>query len=430
DMQGRLMGKRFTAHYFLDEVGQDGLHGCAYLLGCDVEMDPQPGYRLTSWAAGYGDFLLRPDLATLRLVPWLDKTALVLCDVYTEGGEPQAEAPRWILKRQVERARALGLEPYTASELEFYLFEETYASARAKHHHDLATRGAYIQDYHVLQTAKDEWLIRQIRAGMDGAGVPVESSKGEWGPGQHEINLRFARAVEMADRHVIYKSGAKEIAALNGAALTFMAKWREDLAGSSFHLHSSMRTVDADQPVFFEAGREPFQMSELFGHYLAGQLALARDFALFFAPTINSYKRFQAASFAPTAIAWGHDNRTCGFRLVGDSAASLRIENRMPGGDANPYLAFAATVAAGVYGIERKLPLPPKFEGDAYRAPNLVRIPGSLREAIACLEQSQVARELFGDTVVEHYLNAARLEQLAYDKAVTCWELGRYFERM
>jgi glutamine synthetase len=373
---------------------------------------------------------LRPDLTTLRLVPWLEKTALVLCDVYTEHGEPQVESPRWVLKRQVERARALGFEPYTASELEFYLFEETYASARAKHHHDLVTRGAYIQDYHVLQTTKDEWLIRQIRAGMDGASVPVESSKGEWGPGQHEINLRFTRAVEMADRHVIYKSGAKEIAALNGAAITFMAKWREDLAGSSFHLHSSLRTVDGDRPVFFEAGREPFGMSEIFSHYLAGQIALARDFALFFAPTINSYKRFQAASFAPTAVVWSYDNRTCGFRLVGDSGPSLRVENRMPGGDANPYLAFAVTVAAGLYGIQHKLPLPPMFEGDAYRAPDLVRIPGSLREAIACLDHSQPAREILGDTVVEHYLNAARLEQVAYDKSVTCWELDRYFERM
>lgn len=432
DMQGRLVGKRVAASYFLEEVAEHGTHGCAYLLGCDVEMEPQPGYRLTSWEAGYGDLLMRPDLATLRLVPWLARTALVLCDTYSEHGDLLQEAPRSVLRRQVERARALGFEPFFASELEFYLFTETYDSARAKHHHDLVTGGSYIQDYHILRTTRDEWLIRQIRTGMDGASIPVESSKGEWGPGQHEINLRYAPALEMADRHTIYKNGAKEIAALNGASVTFMAKWREDLAGNSCHIHSSLRelaTADG-RPLFFETGREPFGMSELFRHYLAGQLALAQDLTLFYAPAVNSYKRFQAASFAPTAIVWGYDNRTCGFRLVGADGPGLRVENRMPGGDANPYLAFAATLAAGLHGIERRLELPEMFRGDAYRAPDLPRIPGSLREAIDALEASLVARTLLGDAVVDHYLNAARLEQAAHDRAVSCWELDRYFERI
>lgn len=430
DMYGRLMGKRITAHFFLEEVARQGTEGCAYLLACDVEMTPLPGYRVTSWAAGYGDFHLQPDLGTLRLLPWLERTALVLCDVYTEHGEPQEEAPRWVLKRQVERARALGYEVLTGSELEFYLFAETYTSARDKHHHDLRTQGDYIQDYHLLQTSKDEWLIRQIRNGMDGAAVPVESSKGEWGPGQHEINLRYAPALEMADRHVVYKNGAKEIAALNGAALTFMAKWREDQAGNSFHLHSSLRALSGEpREVFWERGREPLNMSDTFRSYLAGQLALARDFAFFFAPNVNSYKRYQAGTFAPTAVAWGHDNRTCGFRAVGSAPNSLRVENRVPGGDANPYLAFAATIAAGLHGIERRLELPAMFQGDAYSAHDLPRIPGSLREATAHLERSDLARQLLGERVVEHYLNAARLEQAAYDRAVTCWELDRYFER-
>lgn len=432
DMYGRLMGKRITAHFFLDDVARGGSNGCLYLLGCDIDMAPQPGYRLTSWAGGYGDLVMRPDLDTLRLVPWLPRTALVLCDAVTEHGDALEEAPRTVLRRQVERARAAGYEPLTASELEFYLFADTYASARSRRYHDLATRGSYSQDYHILRTTQDEWLIGQIRDGMDGAGVPVESSKGEWGPGQHEINLCHAPAIEMADRHTIYKNGAKEIATLNEAAISFMAKWRHDQAGSSCHIHSSLREVGTAEarPVFFAPGTAPDGMSETMGHYLAGQLALARDFTLFYAPTINSYKRFQAATFAPTAIVWGHDNRTCGFRVVGARGPNVRVENRIPGADANPYLAFAATLAAGLYGIEQRLALPDMFVGDAYLAPDLPRIASSLREAIGALDRSALARDLLGEAVVEHYLNAARLEQTAYDQAVTCWELDRYFERI
>jgi glutamine synthetase len=432
DMYGRLMGKRLTAHHFLEDVAGHGMEACDYLLGCDVEMEPQPGYRLTSWEQGYGDFVARPDFGTLRLIPWLERTALVLCDLFTQHGEPVEEAPRRILQRQVERARALGVEPYLGSELELYLFRESFDAARAKHHHDLELSGAFAQDYHILQTSKDEWLIRQIRAGMDGAGVPIEGSKGEWSAGQYEINLRYTTAVEMADRHAIYKNGAKEIAALNDVALTFMAKWHGDAAGSSCHIHSSLRATAADdgRPVFWQQDGEPFHTSETMRQYVAGQLALARDLSPFYAPTINSYKRYQAATFAPTVIAWGRDNRTCGFRLVGGSAQSLRLENRIPGADVNPYLAFAATIAAGLHGIEQGLEPPPPFVGDAYQAPELPRIPGSLREAIDCLDRSEVARAVFGDVVVEHYLNAARIEQAVYDRAITCWELDRYFERI
>src|SRR6266536_1072201 len=362
DMYGRLMGKRFTAHFFLEDVVAHGMEACDYLLGCDVEMEPQPGYQITSWERGYGDFVARPDFGTLRLVPWLEKTALLLCDLFTQQGEPVEEAPRRILQRQVERAWAAGFEPYLGSELELYLFKETYETARGKHHHDLELDGAFPQDYHILQTSKQEWLIRQIRNGMDGAGIPVECSKGEWSAAQHEINLRFSTAVEMADRHAIYKNGAKEIAALNDVAVTFMAKWHGDTAGSSCHVHSSLRATDgSDRPLFWDQGGQPFNTSAMMRQYIAGQLALARDFSYFYAPTINSYKRYQAATFAPTVIAWGRDNRTCGFRLVGGSPLGIRLENRIPGADVNPYLTFAATIAAGLHGIEQGLEPPAPF---------------------------------------------------------------------
>ena len=431
DMYGRLMGKRFTARFFLDEVAAHGMEACNYLLGCDIEMDPQPGYRLTSWESGYGDFVATPDLSTLRPLPWLEKTVLLLCDLTTQSGDVVEESPRRILQRQVDRARALGFEPYMGSELELYLFKESYTAARGKNHHNLALDGAFPQDYHILQTTKDEWLIRQIRLGMEAAGIPVECSKGEWSAGQHEINLRFTTAVEMADRHVVYKNGAKEIAALNDVSVTFMAKWQAEPAGSSCHVHSSLRSTDGQsRPVFWEQGGQPFNASKVLRQYTAGQLALARDFSYFDAPTISSYKRYQSATFAPTVIAWGRDNRTCGFRLVGNSPSGLRLENRIPGADVNPYLTFAATIAAGLHGIEQGLEPPAPYVGDAYQDQELPRIPGSLREAIGCLERSEVARAAFGDSVIEHYLNAARLEQALYDRAVTCWERDRYFERI
>ncbi|HYM69752.1 MAG TPA: glutamine synthetase family protein [bacterium] len=429
DMQGRLLGKRVTGGFFIDKVAADGAHACSYLLGCDVEMEPLPGYRLTSWGTGYHDFHLRPDLSTLRRLPWLERTALVLCDVCDDAGAPVPESPRQILQHQVARAEQAGVLPMVASELEFYIFRDTYERAREKHYHDLEPYGQYIEDYHILQGTKEEWLIRQIRNHAEGAGVPVEFSKGEWGPGQHEINLRYTTPVEMADRHTLLKQAAKEIAAANGVAITFMAKWRADLAGSSCHLHSSLWDREGKRNLFWEAGRQPFGMSETFRHYLGGQIEAARQLAYFFAPYINSYKRYLAGTFAPVLAVWSHDNRTCGFRVVGESR-SLRIENRVPGADINPYLALAATIAAGLWGIEHAVEPPPMFEGDAYHAEGLRRVPATLREAADELAQSAIAREAFGDRVVEHYLHTAQLEQRAYDRAVTCWELARNFERI
>ncbi len=427
DMQGRLMGKRVTGHYFLDHVERDGIHACAYLLTVDVDMEPLPGFRLASWNTGYQDFRAVLDLTTLRRIPWLEKTALVLCDLVSEEGEPVEESPRRILHRQVERAQAMGFVPMMASELEFYLFKDSFETARQKGYHDLVPFGAYLEDYHILQTTREEPIIRAIRNGMEAAAIPVEFSKGEWGAGQEEINLRYAEAMEMADRHTIYKNGVKEIAHLKGHAVTFMAKYDMKQAGSSFHLHASLWDLEGRRNLFVQSGARPG--SGLFQQFLAGQLALAREFSLCYAPYVNSYKRYQAGSFAPTRIAWGWDNRTCGFRICGQGNA-LRVENRMPGADANPYLAFAATIGAGLYGIEQGLPLPPIFEGNAYESTTVPQVPRTLREAIAEFERSKAARKAFGDTVVEHYLHAARLEQDAYDRAVTGWELTRNFERI
>ncbi len=427
DVQGRLMGKRVTGHYFLDHVEHEGIHACAYLLTADVDMEPLPGFRLASWNTGYQDVRAIPDLATLRRIPWLEKTALVLCDLVTETGEPLEESPRRILRRQVERTRASGLLPMLASELEFYLFKDSFDSARQKRYHDLAPVASYLEDYHILQTTKEEPVIRAIRNGMEAAGIPVEFSKGEWGAGQAEINLRYAEALEMADRHTIYKNGVKEIAYLRGQAVTFMAKYDAKQAGSSLHLHASLWDPAGQRNLFAEQGTHTG--SELFRSFLAGQLALAREFSLCYAPYVNSYKRYQAGSFAPTRIAWGWDNRTCGFRVCGHGNA-LRVENRIPGADANPYLAFAATLAAGLHGIERRLPLPPMCEGNAYESATIPQVPRTLREAMGEFEKSQVAREAFGEKVVEHYLHAARQEQEAHDRVVTCWELMRNFERI
>ncbi|MDX6512680.1 MAG: glutamine synthetase [Gaiellaceae bacterium] len=418
DMQGRLMGKREQAGYFLEESVGHGLEGCNYLLALDMEMDPQPGYAMASWEQGYGDFVMTPDLSTLRRVPWLEGTALVLCDVGWADGSPVVASPRQVLKTQVERARAAGFEPMFGSELEFYLFKESYEEAHAKDYRDLTPSVPYILDYHVLATTYDEPLIRQLRNGMQAAGIPVESSKGEAWPGQQEINFRYSDALTMADNHVIYKNGAKEIAHLNGRSITFMAKPDHTWIGSSCHIHSSL----------WRDGENVFAgESDVFKRYLAGQIACTRELALFLAPTINSYKRYASASWAPTTLAWGHDNRTCGFRIVGHGS-SLRAESRIPGGDVNPYLAFAALLAAGLHGIEQELELPPPLEGNAYES-DAERFPGSLREAIATLEQGTVARAALGDAVVDHYLNYARTEQRLFDEVVTSWERERLFER-
>ena len=428
DMQGRLMGKRVTGRYFLEEVAKSGMHACAYLLTVDVEMEPLPGFELASWESGYQDFKLLPDWNTLRLIPWLPKTALVICDVVDEEGRPVEESPRVMLKRQIEKARAKGFLVKTASELEFYLFRETYEAARAKRHHGLVPSSAYIEDYHILQTTRDEDVIRRIRNAMEEGGIPVESSKGEWGLGQQEINLDYAEALEMADRHVLYKNGVKEISLQHGVAATFMAKYDAGQAGSSFHLHTSFWDRAGRKNLFHDA-RAPHGLSPMFLQFLAGQMAHAREFSLFFAPSVNSYKRYQAGTFAPTRIAWARDNRTCGLRVVGEGK-STRLENRIPGADANPYLAFAATIAAGLKGIEKKMRPPVEFKGNAYESKQVAKVPGTLREAAEAFEASHTAREAFGDKVVRHYLHAARTELAAYDKAVTDWELNRYFERI
>jgi glutamine synthetase len=432
DTFGRLMGKRVVGRHFLERVVDDGLHACIYLFTVDMEMEPLPGFKLTSWERGYGDMKMVPDLPTLRLIPWLPKTALVFCDVLTEDGEPIEEAPRSILKRQVARAAALGYVVKTAAELELYCFKESFEEARAKRYQNLTPVAAYLEDYHVLQTTKEEPLIRAIRNGMEGADVPVETSKGEWGRGQEEINLAFAEALEMADRTALYKHGAKEIAHLQGCAVTFMAKYDMGAAGSSFHLHSSLWDGTGRKPLFAPTGKAPgtpAAVTPLFGQWLAGQMAVAREFAYFYAPTVNSYKRYQAGSFAPTRIAAGWDNRTCGFRLCGAGGA-FRVENRIPGADANPYLAFAATIAAGLHGLTSKLKAPKLYEGNAYQDATLPQVPKALREAVDGLERSEVARAAFGERVVEHYLHTARLEQQAFDQAVTDWELIRNFERI
>jgi glutamine synthetase len=420
DMQGRLMGKRVHGEYFVeDQVAEHGVEGCNYLLALDMEMDPIPGYEMANWEKGYGDFLLQPDLATIRLTPWLDGTALVLSDVLWHDGGPVNPSPRQVLKRQVERAGDLGYTPKFGSELEFYLLKETYAEAHEKHYRDLTPSVPYILDYHILATTYDEAFLRQIRNGMQAAGMRVETSKGEAWPGQQEINFRFADALTMADNHVIYKNGAKEIAFLNGCSITFMAKPFQDWIGNSCHIHSSL----------WSDGEACFANDEtLFSRWLAGQIACFKELAVFLAPTINSYKRFAAGSWAPTTLAWGNDNRTCGFRVVGHGAAR-RAETRIPGGDANPYLAFAAVIAAGLHGIENELELEPAFEGNAYDS-DKPHVPTTLREAQGLFAESAVAREAFGDEVVDHYLNNAQVELDAFDAAVTDWERFRGFERL
>jgi len=419
DMQGRLMGKRVDAEYFVETSYEgESTEGCNYLLTVDMEMDPVPGYQMASWETGYGDFDLVPDFNTLRAIPWLDSTAMVLCDVAWHDKKPVRPSPRQVLRAQIERARKLGFEPMFGSELEFYLLKETFAEAHAKHFIDLTPSVPYILDYHVLATTYDEPFLRAVRKGMKAAGIPVESSKGEAWPGQQEINFRFSDALTMADNHVIYKNGIKEMAHQQGCSVTFMAKPDHRWIGSSCHVHSSL--WKGDRNVFDGE-------SDVFKQYLAGHIAHASEMGIFLAPNINSYKRFAAGSWAPTTLAWGHDNRTCGFRIVGH-AQHLRTESRIPGADANPYLCFAALLAAGLRGIEEKLTLPPEFKGNAYES-DVQRFPHALRDAITALEKGKMARAAFGDDVVDHYLNYARTEQALFDKVVTTYERERLFER-
>ena len=419
DMQGRLMGKRLHAEFFLEELdaGHE-VEGCNYLLALEMEMDPVPGYAMASWERGYGDFGLQPDLGTLRRVPWHEATALVLCDVQWHDGTPVAPSPRQVLRAQVERCRALGYEPMFGSELEFFLFRESYEEAHARGYQDLTPSVPYILDYHILAAGYDEPFMREIRNAMAVAGMRVESSKGEAWPGQHEINFRYADALKVADDHVIYKTGVKALAYQHDLSVTFMAKPDHKGVGSSCHIHSSL----------WQDGKAAFAgESDVFKQYLAGQIACATELAIFYAPAINSYKRYAAGSWAPTTLAWGYDNRTCGFRIVGHGS-SLRTETRIPGADANPYLAFAALLASGLYGIEQQLELGPAFEGNAYES-DVQRFPSTLRDAVAALEHGTVARQLLGDEVVDHYLNYGRTEQELFDKVVTNYERERMFER-
>lgn len=430
DIYGRLMGKRVTGHFFLEDVVDHAVHASDYLLACDMEMDPVPGYAYTSWASGYGDFRLVPDLKTLRVANWLDKTALVLCDVYKEDKDELEElAPRTMLRKQVEHAARQGYVAMGGSELELYLFKDTYDEASEKNYIDLKPFGNYIEDYHILQGTKEESVIGAIRHHLDRSGVPVEFSKGEWGPGQQEINLRYADFLEMADRHTIYKHAAKEIAIQQDRSITFMSKWDEKLAGSSMHVHASLWDKSAINSLF--AGEEkigPIHSSPLFRWFLGGWMAHVREIFAFYAPYPTSYKRFVAGSFAPTGIAWSYDNRTAAFRIVGHGP-SLRIECRAPGADANPYLAFAATLAAGLDGISNKIEPPDAFQGDVYTAGELPQVPKTLNEAISELDGSTWAKETFGEAVIEHYLHFFKTEQRKFDEVVTNWERARYFER-
>jgi len=434
DLYGRLVGKRITAPFFLDEVMEHGMHVCDYLLACDMEMDPTPGYRFTSWETGYGDMHCRPDYSSARMASWLPRTAIVLCDAFDEKtGEPIAVAPRTILKRQIERAARAGYLAMGGSELELFVFRDTFEAARRKHYAELETFGDYIEDYHILAGTRAEPLIGSIRQKLETSGIPVEFSKGEWGPGQQEINLRYTDFLEMSDRHVLYKHAAKEIAIAHELSLTFMAKWHERHAGNSFHLHSSLWALDHPDRALFAGDEAPIEgtqarPSKLFLHWLAGLIEHAPELMLFFAPTVNSYKRYAAGTFAPTAIGWAYDNRTAGFRVVGHGA-SLRAECRIPGADANPYLAYAAILAAGLDGIERELTPPPLFRGNLYEASELPQVPTSLAAAIAIARESQFLRDAFGDDVIDHYLHFARTELAGFERVVTDWERARYFER-
>ncbi len=428
DMFGRLVGKRFQAAYFIDGAHEE-THACNYLLADDIDMEPVLGYEAANWAAGYGDFVMKPDLSTMRRTPWLPGTALVLADLEDHHHhDPIPHSPRAILKRQVARMADQRMVAYAASELEFFLFDEDYRSLRDKRYRDARTAGDYIQDYHILQTTKEEEVLRAMRNGLEGAGIPVENSKGEWGPGQEELNVRYADALTMADRHVIMKNGMKEIAHGQGKAITFMAKWDYELAGNSCHVHMSLWDKAGKKPLFHDPKGES-GMSKIMRHFVAGQLKYAPDITYFLAPYINSYKRFQVGTFAPTKLVWSRDNRTAGFRLCGENTKAIRCECRVGGADLNPYLAFAALIAAGMKGIEEKLELGDPFSGDAYAGARLKDIPKTLRDATVALKRSKMLREALGDAVVDHYVHTAEWEQFEYDRRITDWELMRGFER-
>jgi glutamine synthetase len=429
DHYGRLMGKRYDAEMFVDSIAEDGAHGCDYLLTTDMEMAPVRGYRFANWELGYGDFHLVPDMATLRVATWLARSALVLCDVHdTKTHQPITVAPRSILRRQADAARALGFDTFAASELEHYLFRTSYSQISHDGLRGLTPAGWYLEDYHLMQGARSEDFHGAVRRHLKDSGVPVENSKGEWGRGQHEVNVRYAETLTMADRHVVFKQCMKELADSMGVSVTFMAKIASDQAGSGCHIHFSLWRKGRNAFV----GRKslgPITCSDEFRWFLGGWIARVSEVMVFYAPTVNSYKRYVDASWAPTRLAWSRDNRTAGFRVVGDGDG-LRIECRLAGADCNPYLAFAASLASGLDGIANRTEPPDHFSGDVYAARDLPRVPYTLAEATERFADSEFAKRAFGDEVVEHYLHFFRSEQQAYDAAVTDWEIRRYFERI
>lgn len=425
DMQGRLTGKRISARLFVEEVADHGAECCNYLLAVDVDMNTVDGYATSSWETGYGDMVMTPDMSTLRRVPWLPATALVMADLSWTDGRPVAQAPRGILRAQLDRLAERGLDAIAATELEFMVFDTGFREAWAAGYRNLMPATDYNIDYAMHASTRMEPLLRDIRLGMEGAGMYCEGVKGECNLGQQEIGFRYDQALVTCDNHTIYKNGAKEIADQHGKSLTFMAKFDES-EGNSCHIHISFRGKDGT--AVFADDSDPLGMSPMFRSFIAGQLATLRDFTLFYAPNINSYKRFAEGSFAPTAVAWGTDNRTCSLRVVGHGHG-MRVENRAPGGDVNQYLAVAALIAGGLYGIENELELEDAVEGNAYTS-GADRLPTTLAEAAELLDKSAVAREAFGDDVIDHYLNNAAVELKAFNATVTDWERKRGFERL
>jgi glutamine synthetase len=431
DMQGRLVGKRVQAQAFLNGVIDHGAHFCTYLLGTDMEMNTPDGFELMNWETGYGDWIANPVWDSLRVPPWLEKTALVLADATDESGDEIPVSPRTILKHQVAKAASMGLAVKAGSELEYYVLKDSWESLADRGWPVPKPFGYYNEDYHLLQATKAEPLHRLLRNQMTEARIPIEFSKGEAAAGQHEVNIRYDHVLESADRTVIFKHGAKEIAYLNGWAITFMAKPDHRWTGSSGHLHMSIWGIDDDRPLMHAAPGDkagPYGLSGKGSQFVAGMMALSRELSPFVAPFVNSYKRFAALSWAPVNVVWGRDNRTTGFRLVGDGNA-LHVENRFPGGDMNAYLTYAAMIGAGLYGIEHGVELPPEYKGNGYVATGVPRMPRALWEAIGELERSEAAREIFGDGIVAHYLNAAKVEQMQYDAVVHNWDRERYLER-
>ena len=427
DMQGRVMGKRFTAGHFVDSAHEE-THCCNYLLATDLEMATPDGYASTSWRHGYGDYIMKPDLSTLRRVPWLEGTAMVLCDVldhHTHQDVPHS--PRAVLKKQIGRLEAMGYTAMMATELEFFLFEKSFEEIRKSGFRDLEPISGYNEDYHILQTTKEEAVMRPLRNHLVAAGIPVENSKGEAEAGQEELNIRYAAALETADNHTIAKHATKEIAWQNGHAATFLPKWHHTRVGSSSHVHQSLADRQGNN-AFYDKSAE-FGMSDLMRNYMAGLIAYAPDYTFFLAPYVNSYKRFMKGTFAPTKTVWSVDNRTAGFRLCGEGTRAVRVECRIGGSDLNPYLALAVQIAAGIKGIEDRIELAPPTSGDVYESRKVPEIPSTLRDATQTLRKSKMLREALGDDVVDHYTRAAEWEQEEFDRVVTDWEVARGFER-